>query len=90
MMMPFIHANERFKRVRKLVVTEMRPSAVTEYFHPVQSVEVHRLVNSMIQDAKDWRSYVSRAIASIVSYSPEMDDLNANNIRVFLDHDDSL
>jgi hypothetical protein len=67
MMMPFIHANERFKRVRKLVVTEMRPGAVVQYFHPVQSVEVHRLVKSMIDDANNWRSYVARAIASIVS-----------------------
>ena len=67
MMMPFIHANERFKRVRKLVVTEMRPSAVTEYFHPVQKVEIHRLVNSLITDPKEWKSYIARAIASIVS-----------------------
>ncbi len=67
MMMPFIHANERFKRVRKLVVTEMRPAAVTEYFHPVQKVEIHRLVNSLITDPKEWKSYIARAIASIVS-----------------------
>ena len=66
MMPKFIRANER---VRKLVVTEMQPTAVTEYLHPVQSVEIHRLVNSIIHDAKDRRSYVSRAIASIVSYS---------------------
>ncbi|KJA16708.1 hypothetical protein HYPSUDRAFT_47078 [Hypholoma sublateritium FD-334 SS-4] len=66
MMMPFIHANERFKRVRKLVVTEMRPAAVTEYFHPVQKVEIHRLVNSVINDPKEWKSYIARAIASII------------------------
>jgi RNA-binding protein YlmH len=61
MMMPFIHANERFRKTRKLVTTEMRPAvcliiswlnhllmgfvqAVTQYFNPIQSVEVHRLV----------------------------------------------
>ncbi|KAF8957829.1 cytochrome P450 [Flammula alnicola] len=66
MMMPFIHANERFKRVRKLVVTEMRPAAVTQYFNPVQSVEIHRLVKSMTDDPKDWTSYLARAIASII------------------------
>lgn len=63
MMMPFIHANARFQRVRKLVTTELRPAvitafsypirwltdlspqAVTEYFNPIQTAEVHRLVH---------------------------------------------
>ncbi|KAK7043902.1 hypothetical protein VNI00_008068 [Paramarasmius palmivorus] len=66
MMMPFIHANERFRRVRKLVTTEMRPAAVTEYFNPVQTVEVHRLVHSIIETPKEWKSYIARAIASII------------------------
>ncbi|ESK83069.1 cytochrome p450 [Moniliophthora roreri MCA 2997] len=66
MMMPFIHANERFRRVRKLVTTEMRPAAVTQYFNPVQSVEIHRLVHSIIESPKDWKSYIARAIASII------------------------
>lgn len=42
--MPMISANERFRKVRKLVTTEMRTSAVTQYFNPIQTVEVQRLV----------------------------------------------
>jgi len=66
MMMPFIHANERFQRVRKLVTTELRPTAVTEYFNPVQSAEVHRLVQCMTQTPEQWVSHIYRAVGSIL------------------------
>ncbi|TFY62803.1 hypothetical protein EVJ58_g3641 [Rhodofomes roseus] len=66
MMMPFIHANERFRRVRKLVTTELRPAAVSEYFHPIQTAEVHRLVQCITQSPERWSEYLSRAVGSIL------------------------
>ena len=66
MMLSFIPPNERHKRLRKLVVAQLRPTAISEYFHPVQRVEIHRLVNSLIEDPNDWKSYIAKALASIV------------------------
>ncbi|KZT04209.1 cytochrome P450 [Laetiporus sulphureus 93-53] len=54
MMMPFIHANDRFFRARKLVTTELR----------LATAEVHRLC--MLDEPKQWVSFVERAVASIL------------------------
>lgn len=91
MMLSFIDPNERHKRLRKLVVAQLRPSAVTKYFHPVQKVEVHRLVNSLIEDPKDWKSHIAKALASIVSVivfiTGKVLTLGAESIK---DHDDDI
>ncbi|KAG7087228.1 hypothetical protein E1B28_013209 [Marasmius oreades] len=67
MMMPFIHANDRFRRVRKLVNTELRPTAVTENFNPVQTVEVHKLVNHIIHGPSNWKNHISTCMGSILT-----------------------
>ncbi|KAF9455804.1 cytochrome P450 [Collybia nuda] len=67
MMMPFIHSNDRFKRVRKLVNKELRPTAVTEHFNPIQTVEIHRLVSSIIQAPGEWEALVARCMGSILT-----------------------
>ncbi|KAF9265165.1 cytochrome P450 [Marasmius fiardii PR-910] len=67
MMMPFIHANDRFRRVRKLVETELRPTAVTEHFNPIQAVEVHRLVHRIIHDPSKWSQHIATCIASMLT-----------------------
>ncbi|KAF9255704.1 cytochrome P450 [Marasmius fiardii PR-910] len=67
MMMPFIHANDRFRRVRKLVNTELRPTAVTEHFNPVQAVEVHRLVNNIVRNPSKWVQYIATCMGSILT-----------------------
>ncbi|KAJ3567899.1 hypothetical protein NP233_g6061 [Leucocoprinus birnbaumii] len=41
--------------------------AVTEHFNPIQTVEVHRLVHSIIQEPETWVSSVARCMASILT-----------------------
>ena len=87
MMLSFIPPNERHKRLRKLVVAQLRPTAISEYFHPVQRVEIHRLVNSLIEDPNDWKSYIAKALASIVRFIIGQVTLGAESLK---DHDDNI
>lgn len=88
MMLSLIAPNERHKRLRKLVAAQLRPTAITEYFHPVQKVEIHRLVNNLIENPRDWRSHNAQAIASIVSHLFAGEVTVGVDERFIKDHDD--
>lgn len=45
MMMPFIHANDLFRRVRKLVNTELRPKV--SLYWPLQPLAFVQLFNTL-------------------------------------------
>ncbi|TIB72883.1 hypothetical protein E3Q23_03259 [Wallemia mellicola] len=81
-MMPFISNNERygvfmvhpysnklvrFKKVRKLLVSELRPVKVASAFHKIQTFEVQRLVKTLVDTPASFRDNIQRSITSIVS-----------------------
>ncbi|TIB96000.1 cytochrome P450 [Wallemia mellicola] len=65
-MMPFISNNERFKKVRKLLVSELRPVKVASAFHKIQTFEVQRLVKTLVDTPASFRDNIQRSITSII------------------------